>query len=454
MNKNKFTNLISAIFIGSFIPVIANATLSENELNKLSSSLTPMGAERAGNIEGTIPPWDGGIKKALSNWPNDKNERSSHFDKDSILFSIESSNYKKFEEKLTPGTIALLNAYPDHFKLNIYPSRRSAAFPDTLYRAIKENAPIAELTKQGSIKNVWGSIPFPIPKNGIQVIWNHLLRYQGSSRQFNGNENIVFNNGSRQDWFFESVAESPFYDPNASESDKKDGIFLKQAITITKPSRDSGEGYLAIDALNMSEQPRKAWTYDPGERRVRRAPNLAFDTPDRSLNVIDDFEVFSGSPEKYDWKLLGKKEIYIPYNNNKLNSPLNMLDDVLGKNYLNYELIRYELHRVWVVEGTVKQGARHIYAKRVQYIDEDTWNIIASDKYDSNGELWRVSFSYPVVASEIPLTAGGVYTNVDLKMGGYYISGLPAEGVGYLFNGENMPNASYFSPAALRRRGK
>jgi hypothetical protein len=222
---------------------------------------------------------------------------------------------------------------------------------------------------------------------------------------------------------------------------------------VQKPSRDSGEGYLTLDSLDMAGNPRKAWTYDPGERRVRRAPNLAFDTPDRSLTVIDDFEVFSGSPERYDWKLVGKKEMLVPYNNNKVNSPSNTLDEVAGTDYLNSDLIRYELHRVWVVEGTVKEGQRHLYQKRVQYVDEDSWNILASDKYDGSGNLWRVSFYYPVVATEVPLTGAGVYTNIDLKKNGYYIMNLVAGGKGFAFNGDAR-KSSYFTPAAVRRRGR
>jgi hypothetical protein len=432
----------------------AMAAITPEAVARLSKDLTPVGAERSANADGSIPEWTGGINQPLPGWPNKKNDRPNPHADDQVLFSISAANMAQYTDKLTEGTRALLEAYPESFKVNVYPSRRTAAFPQFIYDAIAENAVRAELIDNGNtVKNVWGSIPFPIPDNGAEVIWNHLLRYQGAYREFEGNETVIFNNGQRQDWFFNSQGASPFYDPKASDKDKAEGIFLKMAITITKPSRDSGEGYLAIDSLDMSGKARKAWVYDPGERRVRRAPNLTFDTPDRSLNVIDDFEVFSGSPERYDWKLLGKKEIYIPYNNNELNSPNRTLDEVAGNDYLNSDLIRYELHRVWVVEGTVKEGQRHLYQKRVQYVDEDSWNIVASDKYDGNNNLWRVSYYYPVVASEIPLTGGGAYTSVDLKKSGYYIANLASGGKGYAFNGKT-PKASYFTPGAVRRRGR
>ena len=430
------------------------AAITPEEAARLNKELTPVGAERAGNADGSIPEWTGGISQALPGWPNKNNDRPNPHADDQVLYIITAANMDQYADKLTEGTRAMLKAYPDTFKLKVYPSRRTAAFPQSIYDAISKNATTAELVNGGdSVKGVWGSIPFPIPQTGVEVIWNHLLRYQGSSREYVGNENVIFNSGQRQDWFFNGEQASPFYDTNASDKDKAEGIFLKNALTVQRPSRDSGEGYLTLDSLDMTGKPRKAWTYDPGERRVRRAPNLAFDTPDRSLTVIDDFEVFSGSPERYDWKLVGKQEIYVPYNNNKVNSPNNTLDEVAGTDYLNSDLIRYELHRVWVVEGTVKDGKRHMYQKRVQYVDEDSWNILASDKYDGNGNLWRVSFYYPVVATEVPLTGAGVFTNIDLKKNGYYIMNLVADGKGFAFNGK-AHKASYFTPAAVRRRGR
>ena len=112
------------------------------------------------------------------------------------------------------------------------------------------------------------------------------------------------------------------------------------------------------------------------------------------------------------------------------------------------------MHRVWIVEATVAKGKRHIYAKRVFYIDEDSWNILVSDKYDNSGELWRVAFGYPVVASEIPTFAGAAYVHVDLKKNGYYFALNTLESKsGWDFT-QAQQDAKFFTPAALRRRGK
>ncbi|MEY8205960.1 MAG: DUF1329 domain-containing protein, partial [Bermanella sp.] len=404
--------------------------------------------------DGTIPEWTGGIRGALPGWPNAKNDRPNPYANDKVLFTISAANMAQYADKLTDGTKAMFKAYPDSFKMNVYPSRRTAAYPDSLYEAIAKNATTAELVNDGNaVKGVWGAIPFPIPANGNEAIWNHLLRYQGSYREATITENVIYDNNQRLDWVADAQIHNPFYDAKASDKDRQRGTIFKLALTVTSPVRDAGEGYLAIDQLDMAANPRKAWTYDPGERRVRRAPNLAFDTPDRPINVIDDYELFSGSPERYNWKLVGKKEIYVPYNNNQINSPSLALADLTQPGYLDSDVIRYELHRVWVVEATVKEGERHLYSKRVNYIDEDSWGIIASDKYDGNGSLWRVGFSYPVVAAEIPLTGPGMFTQVDLKKGGYYMINGSNDGKGWSFN-TPAPKGSFYTPAAVRRRGR
>ena len=242
--------------------------------------------------------------------------------------------------------------------------------------------------------------------------------------------------------------------PSLPEKDKKDGVLFKFNSTAASPARDSGEGLLVLDHVNMTQNPRKAWTYDPGERRVRRAPTLSFDTPDRAINTFDDHEMFNGSPEKYDWKLVGKKEMYVPYNNNNLNSTKHSFNDIHKVNFINSDLIRYELHRVWVIEGTVKQDERHLYARRTMYIDEDTWTGLVADKYDGKGNLWRVSFKYPVNAPEVPAIAGGFFLHHDLKTNGYLtFFTVSGQDKSYNFSKE-PPSSQFFTPAALRRRGR
>ena len=430
------------------------AALSAEDAERLGNELTPVGAEKAGNADGTIPEWTGGLSAGLPGWPNEDNYRPNPHADDEVLFTITADNVAQYAEQLPEAAKAMLTAYPEAFKMNVYPSRRTAAFPQWYYDAIKQNSTTATLINDGNgVEGVWGSIPFPIPENGNEVIWNHMLRLQGIHRYGTYRENIVYANGSRLDYLRDNQVHYPFYDPNATEDDKASGITLKYSHTTREPARDAGDGLLAIENIDPVKSPRKAWQYDPGERRVRRAPNLAFDTPDLAINTIDDYDVFSGSPERYDWKLVGKKEMYVPYNNNEASSPRRDLAETTPAGFIAPEVLRYELHRVWVVEATLKEGKRHLYARRVFYIDEDTWNILVTDKYDNSGQLWRVAFAYPLVAAEIPLTGGGSYIHVDLKKDGYYWA-LSTIGIKGWDLEVPPPPAKFFTPAQLRSRGR
>ena len=431
----------------------ASAAISAAEADRLGKDLTPLGAEKAGNADGSIPAWTGGLTGPLPGWPNEDNYRPNPYADDKVQFTITAQNMDQYADKLPEAANAMLKAYPNTFKMNVYPSKRTAAFPQWYYDAIKKNATTSNLVNDGNgVEGVWGSVPFPIPATGNEVIWNHLLRFQGVYRVAPVWENIVYANGSRQDILSDNQVHYPYYD-QAIAKEKAEGAYFKFNLTTHEPARNAGEGTLAHENIDPVKHPRKAWLYDPGERRVRRAPNLAFDTPDRPLNVIDDYDIFSGSPEKYDWKLVGKKEMYVPYNNNEVSSPRRGLKESTPPEFIDAELLRYELHRVWVVEANLKDDKRHMYAKRVFYIDEDTWCILVSDKYDGSGNLWRVAFGYPLVAPEYPVTGGGSYVHVDLKKNGYYYAGGSLETKGWDLE-QQSPAAKFFTPAALRRRGR
>lgn len=446
--------LITAVASLSFYATTASAAISSAEVKRLQGDLTPVGAERAGNAEGTIPEWTGGLTTVPDGWERG-DDRPDPFAKEEPLFTITQDNVDQYADRLTAGSIALLERYPE-FSMPIYKTRRTAAWPQHVYDNIAKHATSAKLVDDGNgVSGVWGAIPFPIPENGNQVIWNHNLRFLGTYLNMpSAVATIVYNNGQRLEWWFDNKVHYTYYDPNSDDDIRNEGLMSRFAATVFSPPRDAGEGYLAMEYINAKESPRKAWTYDPGERRARRAPNLAFDTPDRTMNVIDDYDMFSGSPERYDWNLVGKREMFVPYNNNHLNSIKHSIDHVYRTPVINPDLTRYELHRVWVVEAAVRSDARHVYAKRVFYIDEDTWSILATDKYDGNGNLWRVAFNFPVTAPEVPVTAGGINVHYDLKVGGYYaINGVAGQDKAQTFD-EEPPRSAYYSPGALRRRGR
>jgi len=238
---------------------------------------------------------------------------------------------------------------------------------------------------------------------------------------------------------------------------QKDANISAYFLQIMKsPPRLTGNVLLVHETLDQVKQPRKAWRYNAGQRRVRRAPQVAYDAPGTGadgLRTVDNFDMFNGAPDRYNWKLVVKKELYIPYNAYKLHSPDLSYEQIHQKGHLNPEYTRYELHRVWVVEATLKEGARHIYGKRTFYLDEDTWQAAVIDHYDTRGNLWRVAEAHKIqyYDEKIPFyTAEALY---DLQSGRYLTIGLTnEEKEPYIFNiGEERKS---FQPAALRRAGK
>ncbi|MCY1532383.1 hypothetical protein D9M68_676570 [compost metagenome] len=224
---------------------------------------------------------------------------------------------------------------------------------------------------------------------------------------------------------------------------------------VVSPARLAGSVLLVHETLDQVKEPRLAWLYNAGQRRVRRAPQVAYDGPypaSEGLRVGDNFDMYNGAQDRYDWKLVGKRELYIPYNSFKLDSPKLKYDDIVKAGHLNPEFTRYELHRVWEVEATLKPGERHVYAKRVFFIDEDSWQIVLADHYDARGTLWRVGEGHlqPYYNVQVPWLA--VETLYDLLNGRYIVSGLKnEESQGVEFGVKAL--AADYTPAALRNAG-
>lgn len=452
MNKNNW--LAASVAVLAMTVSSAMAAVSVKEAQRLKQDLTPFGAERAGNGK-DIPPWRGGLTLPP---PGYKRLGQYHIDpyaNDKVLFTITAKNMKQYEQHLSEGQKALFRTYPDSFKMNVYKTRRTSAAPEWVYENTYKNALRAELDDEGNgLLNAYGGIPFPITRTAKEMMWNHLTRWQGvySSRrtseaavQVNGDFSLVT---SRIDVQYE------YY--NRKDAGNSDILFYFLVFT-TAPARLAGGAVLVHETVNQIKNPRQAWGYNAGQRRVRRAPNLSYDTPigiADGLRVADDTSMFNGAMDRYDWKLLGKKEIYIPYNSYQLTSRKITYKDLLKPYHLNPEYVRYEKHRVWVVEANLKEGQRHIYKKRRFYLDEDCWAIALADQYDQSGSLWRVSVGYSKVFYELPATWNTVTAFHDLQARRYHVQGLDNEESEVMNLTKEPPGARYFTPSELRRRGR
>ena len=434
----------------------AFAAVAPAEAAKLGASLTPFGAEKAGNAAGTIPEWTGGITQAPAAYKTPGQHHVDPFADDKPLFTITKANLDQYKDNLTPGQIAMFNTYPNSYQMPVYQTRRSGSAPQWVYDNTIKNASTAKLLDGGNgFSDAYGGIPFPIPQNGVEALWNHIARYRGTYIVRRASEVAVQRNGSYSLVTSQQEAMFKFYNPKGTAADLNNIMFYYLSFTKS-PARLAGGAVLVHETLDQVKEPRQAWGYNAGQRRVRRAPNLAYDTPIAAadgLRTADDTDMINGSPDRYDWKLIGKKEIYIPYNSYKVTSPEVKYKDLLQVGHLNPAFTRNELHRVWVVEGTLKSGSRHIYSKRTLFLDEDSWQAAVVDQYDGRGELWRVSIAYLKNYYDLPTTWSALDTFHDLQARRYHVQNLDNEEPSTIDFSQAVPDDGYFKPAALRRRG-
>jgi hypothetical protein len=450
---NRKTQLLAALIATIFAaPMAAHAAVSAEEAARLKTTLTPLGAERAGNKDGTIPAWDGGVTKAPAGFkPGDP--RPDPFAADKPLLSINAKNMDAHAARLTDGVKALMKKHPD-FRIDVYPTRRSAAAPQWVYDNTFKNATRAKLVDDGhGTEGAYGGTPFPIPKDAYEVFQNHRLAWTGQSIQAQVRVWVVTSDGKRA---MASGGVQSFnklyYDPNGS-LEKFDGNYSLGKFAVTEPGSKAGEAILAHDYVNASK-PRGLWQYLVGQRRVRKAPSVAYDTPDSVTSGIGLFdEAFNlfGPIDKHELKLVGKKEIYVPYNNNKAAAA--KVADLVTPNTLNPSLVRWELHRVWEVEATLAAGKRHVVPKRKYYIDEDSWQILLFDGWDAKGELWRTNYTLTLLAPDIPAVVGNMlWGGYDLQTGAYYLN-MASNELPMQYKVVPPLSKAFFSPEELANEG-
>ncbi|WP_215397579.1 DUF1329 domain-containing protein [Rheinheimera oceanensis] len=449
----KLTLISSAIALVLSCSVAAKIT--PEQAARLGNDLTPLGAEKAGNADGSIPAWNGGITAAPAGYTPGMHHPNPFAD-DKIILTIDKSNLEQHKNLLSPGQIKLFEIYPDTYKMNIYQTRRTASYPQYVYDATKNIATKAELIEGGNgIINAAIGIPFPIPANGLEAIWNHLLRFRGVAASRNGGQAAPTAAGAYTIIGFDEQIMFKYSEPTATaEALTAENILFRFKQGVTSPARLAGTALLVHETMDQVKTPRQAWTYNTGQRRVRRAPNVAYDAPGTAsdgLRTTDDFDMFNGSPDRYNWTLKGKQEMYIAYNDYKLHSNEVKYADLLMPGHINPEYVRWEKHRVWVVEAVLKDNTRHVYGKRVFYIDEDSWQIHVADLYDNRNELYRVAVAHGLNYYEVPTHWSTLEVYHDLNSRRYIALGLDNEDKMYNFS-VSLTDAD-FTPAALRREG-
>ena len=435
------------------LSLFSTAAVSPEQAARLGKDLTPLGAERAGNADGSIPEWNPANLVIPDNFVPGSDNYVNPYADESPLYIVDRENWRDYTDILTEGTRGLLEKLgPDGFRMLVYPGKRTAEAPDWIYANVKQNATRARLVEDGQkIEGNLPGTPFPIPQSGLEVLWNHMVRYAEPSSQ-TYDVYYVGSNGKPilSTTAFATAIYPAFETPDEEVGDKP---WAKLRINYLAPARRAGEILLVHEpgANYTSGKGRQAWQYLTGQRRVRLAPAVAFDTPNPAVagtSTYDDAAIWNGSPERYDWKLLGKKEMLIPASNYAFlfEQPV---ENLLGEKFLAPEHTRWEKHRVWIVEGTLKPGLRHLYTKRRIYFDEDTWVAAAGETYDGQGKLWRVSFTYGARLYDRKSGAGAT-GSYDLLQDIYNLNAKPIPGK--FSNGVDQGD-KYFSPKGLARSG-
>jgi len=431
---------------------LASSRATAQEAASLKTTLTPVGAERAGNKDGTIPAWDGGYTKVDPSWQAGT-PRPDPFASEKPQFSITGGNSAKYADKLSEGVLSLLKKYPD-FRMDIYPTHRTAATPDWVQDNIAKNVTRAKAANGGlSVESAYGGIPFPIPKTGFEAMWNHLLAWKGEASQEKIRTYVV--NDGQVVMTAETILDnfSPYYQKSGT-IEAFNGDYFWVRLVQTAPAYKAGEAILAYDPLDFVNKGRQTWQYLTGQRRVRKAPSIAYDTPDFITSGVanwDESYVFSGALDRYDWKLVGKREMYIPYNANKF--ALAKIEDILKPGFLNPDDVRWELHRVWEVEATLAPGKRNVIAKRRLFLDEDTWIVALGDEWDANGQIWKETFGLLTLAPDMPGLIPRPWGTYNLQSGAYLINGaLNGSDIAYKFV-PSWPD-KHFTQGALAGEGQ
>jgi len=391
------------------------------------------------------------IEQPIKSYDSSKNSYPDPFSEDKIIFTITSENYLEFADNvLTSGQIEMFIKYPKTFKMNIYKSRRSCAVPPEVYALTKSNA---ILTDEGEgIEGIVGSIPFPQPSEALHHVWNHILRYRGVEISGSSPFFIIDPDGSRVLGAGEAIAKN-YWNPFTKNEKGLQGMLMTK---VTHPPRLADASALVIESLNAFKTPRKAWVYNPGTRRVRRAPDIAYDykpSASQGLTTTDQFDGFNGAKDRYNWKSLGTQVKLMPYNAYKFHET--PMDEVLDPYHVNQDFLRYELVNVNVVKAELKNDKRHIIPERVMYFDVDSHNMLVEETFDANSEIMAYR-EFPIINFyDQPMCLSIHSATYDFATRRYQLANVRSIDVPKIeWRLEEPHNERMFTPEGLKRFAK
>lgn len=446
--------LLASLLCLALLPA-AQAAVSAEEAAQLGKTLTPTGAEMAGNADGSIPAWSGQWLGAPPQVKYDGKRNADPYPGEKPLFVITAQNLATYKDRLSEGQKALFAKYPTSYRMPVYATHRDFRYSDQLNENVRLNATGAKLSNDGlTLKGAYGGPAFPIPKTGIEVVFN--IMTTASAWMYEApNVGAYVQPGGSVGWSRTTLAAYNRYQKGDDRAHWDDGIY-SQSISVQKaPPRDAGKISYTVNTFDFVGAPRQAWQYDPGSRRLRKSPDVGFDYPmPTGPRVVDEQNGFNGSPERFDWQLIGRREVYVPFHTNRLEDPATRYADVIStRGHPNPDLIRWELRRVWVVEGTLKKSTRHVYGKRRFYVEEDSWQALLADNYDTRGQLWRAVSNCAAYAYDGQFYYLNASFYQDLQSGAYSAENITSEEPTSARFNRREPGANEFTLDGVRRGG-
>jgi len=405
----------------ALLAATAGSATAAGDPARLGQDLTPLGGEKSANKDGSIPAWqaDGALTPGWS-----YGKRRVDFFKykdDKPLYTIDAGNADKYADKLSEGHLALLKTFKN-YRMDVYPSRRHCSAPDFVIENTKKNVEDAKIGVDGwsLAEATVPGIPFPFPGSGIEVLWNAKMKYAGVGFTMPALWIMLSPRASGGDWIEAGSSQAYYYPWGKKGSHKLSSLPPVEYHTYfdyQSPTALAGQALVVSTYLNKSGD---VFYYFPGQRRVRRMPSYSYDAPQVGFEnqyTLDEPRVFNGTPDRFDWKLVGKREMLIGYNAFGMYDPDADRRKVVTPDGVDSSATRYELHRVWVVDATVKDGVRHVAPKRRFYFDEDSWSLMAAEDYDAQGKLWKVRESFVIPVAETGACDNPAFVQYDLASG-------------------------------------
>ncbi len=377
-----------------------------------------------------------------------------------VKYSVTADNYSEYTEMLTPGMMNMFAAYPDTFRMDVYENGGDCTLDADVMAISQQNGTMINDNEGLELPNA-GQVPFPDPSHPQHFVWNYRM-YAGTVSAVERVQTSinVKADGSMTKGQQETQITFPL-NPRTKGMYADDNLYALFMQKNLGPPRTAGTVTLVHDFVDSYLQPRKAWQYSPATRRVRRAPDISYDSltsAGEGIQTIDSYGGFNGAQDKYDWSYEGKRKMIVPINNDDL---ANTEPEITFTPFHpNPDVVRFEERDVHVVHATLKPGQRHLYESRTFYfLDGDSQMLVYHDAYDGNQDLMRANYQTTVQGNmggsgvaDTQCNVQGEYT-MDFATRSYVGTNLFGPAIQprpTIYNGEEKP-VSFYTPDGLRR---